>query len=104
LLREQSGQHPLEMLGEDKSGRIWVVDRQHMGKFHAKKNDVVQQIQGPASGFWSSPAYWQQKIYYAGVKSHLSMYSITDGLLFAEADFEEFKNLLLSWLHSIRVF
>jgi outer membrane protein assembly factor BamB len=81
LLPQQSGQHPEEMLGEDKSGRIWVVDRQHMGKFHAKKNDVVQQIQGPPGGFWSSPAYWQQHIYYAGVNSHLSMYSITNGRL-----------------------
>jgi hypothetical protein len=81
LLPNQSGPHPEEMLGEDKSGRIWVVDRQHMGKFHAKRNDVVEQIQGTKSGYWSAPAYWQEKIYYAGVNSHLSMYSITKGLL-----------------------
>ncbi len=81
LLPQQSGQHAEEMIGEDKSGRIWVVDRQHMGKFHADKNDVVEQIQGTKSGYWSAPAYWQEKIYYAGVNSHLSTYLITNGLL-----------------------
>lgn len=81
LLPKQSGPHPEEELGEDKNGRIWVVDRQHMGRFQPTKNDVVQQIQASANGFWSSPAYWQQNVYYAGVKNHLSMYSITNGLL-----------------------
>ena len=81
LLPTQSGPHPDEIIGADKSGDIFLVDRQHMGKFHAKRNDVVQQLQGATSGYRSSPAYWQESIYYAGVKDLLSRYSITNGLL-----------------------
>jgi hypothetical protein len=81
LLPTQSGAHPDEIIGADKSGDIFVVDRQHMGKFHAKSNDVVQQLHGTVGGYRSSPAYWQQSIYYAGVNDYLSMYTITDGML-----------------------
>ena len=81
LLPTQGGSHPDEMIGADKSGDIFVVDRQHMGKFHAKSDDVVQLVQGSAGGYRSAPAYWQQNIYYAAVADHLSMYTVTNGLL-----------------------
>lgn len=81
LLPVQNGPHPDEMIGADKSGDIFVVDRQHMGKFHAKTDDVVQTIHDARIRYMSSAAYWQQNIYYAGVNDHLSMYSITNGLL-----------------------
>jgi hypothetical protein len=81
LLPTQSGAHPDEIVGADKSGDIFVVDRNHMGKFHPKNNDVVQQFHNPTGGYWSSPAYWQQNIYYNGSQDYLSMYSITNGLL-----------------------
>jgi hypothetical protein len=81
LLPTQNRPHPEEIIGADKSGDIFLVDRQHMGKFHDKTNDVVQQLHGAGKRYMSSPAYWQQNIYYAGVNDHLSMYSISDGLL-----------------------
>jgi hypothetical protein len=81
LLPTQSGAHPDEIIGADKSGDIFLVDRHHMGKFHAKSNDVVQQVHGTPNGYRSTPAYWRENIYYAGAKDNLRMYSITDGLL-----------------------
>lgn len=81
LLPTQNGTHPREIIGADKSGDIFLVDRQNMGRFHPKTNDVVQQLHGAGKRYMSSPAYWQQKIYYAGVNDYLSMYSITNGLL-----------------------
>jgi hypothetical protein len=81
LLPVQNGPHPDEVIGADKSGDIFVVDRQNMGKFHAKTDDVVQTIHDARIRYMSSAAYWQQNIYYAGVNDHLSMYSLTNGLL-----------------------
>lgn len=81
LLPPQSGAHRDEIIGADKSGDIYLVDREHMGKFHAKTNDVVQQLHGAPSGYHSSPAYWQENIYYAGGLDNLRMYSITNGML-----------------------
>jgi hypothetical protein len=81
LLPTQGGQHPNEMIGADKTGAIFVMDRDEMGKFHANSNDVVQQLQGSVYGYHDTPAYWQENLYYAGSRDHLDMYSITNGLL-----------------------
>ena len=81
LLPKQSGKHPDEIIGADKSGDIFLVDREHMGKFHAKSNDVIQQLQGSSGGYFTSAAYWQNRIYYAANGEHLSLYTVTDGLL-----------------------
>ena len=81
LLPVQSGPHPNEIIGADKTSDIFLVDRQHMGKFHAKSNDVVQQVHGTANAYFSAPAYWEQNIYYAGVSDSLDRYSIHNGLL-----------------------
>jgi hypothetical protein len=81
LLPMQGGAHPDEIIGADKSGDIFVVDRNHMGKFHPKHNDVVQQLHGSKGGYWSTSAYWQQNIYYNGSEDYLNMYSISNGLL-----------------------
>ena len=81
LLPKQSGSHPDEMIGADKTGSIFVLDRNNMGKFHSNSNHVVQQLQGAKKGYWSSPAYWQQTVYYSGEGDYLSMYSVNQGLL-----------------------
>ncbi len=84
LLPKQAGSHPQEMIGASKTGDIWVFDRNHLGKFHSKSDDVVQELQGSANGYRSSPAYWQQNIYYSGNHDYLDMYSIQNGLLSAQ--------------------
>jgi len=81
LLPKQSGSHPNEMIGADKNADIFVVDREHMGKFHVHSNDVVQQLHGTAAAYLSAAAYWEQNIYYAGIKGTLDRYSITNGRL-----------------------
>jgi hypothetical protein len=81
LLPKQTGKHPNELIEADKTGSIFVVDRVHMGGFNPKKNDVVQTVQGTTNGYYSSPAYWNEYVYYSGIRDYLSMYSVTDGLL-----------------------
>ena len=80
----------------DPSGYAWiyVVNRDNMGKYSSTQDNVVQEIQGAAGGYWSSPAYWQSKgqqwIYYAGANAdggigdYLKMYSFANGLLSAQ--------------------
>jgi hypothetical protein len=81
LLPKQQGAYPLEMIGADKTGSIFVMDRSDLGRFHSNSNNVVQQIQGATNGYWSTAAYWQENIYYSGVKDYLNQYSVSDGLL-----------------------
>jgi hypothetical protein len=81
LLPKQSGKHPHEAIEADKTGSIFVVDRLHLGGYNPKRNDVVQTVRGAMYGYYSSPAYWNQYIYYSGIRDYLSMYTLTDGLL-----------------------
>ena len=82
LLPHQSGPHPNEIIGAGKAQAIFVVDRDNMGQFHSNSNNVVQIVlHGTAQGYFGSPAYWQQKIYYNAYRDYLSLYSVTNGRL-----------------------
>jgi len=81
LLPTQSGSHPHLAVAGDKEGKIFVVDRDNMGGFDPQKNDIVQTLKTSANAYFSTPAFWQQTIYYAGVNDSLCAYSVTNGLL-----------------------
>jgi hypothetical protein len=79
LLPNQPGKHAQEMIGADKTGAIFVMDRKKMGEFHAKSNKIVQQLQGAKGGYNDTAAYWQENVYYSGDYDYLSMYSLSKG-------------------------
>jgi hypothetical protein len=81
LLPPQNGKHPNEVVGGDKEGKIFVVDRDDMGKFNPKSDQNVQTLKTNAANYFSSPTYWQHYLYYSGALDYLSMYSITNGML-----------------------
>jgi hypothetical protein len=81
VLPTQSGPYPHEILGADKEGKIFVVDRDNMGKFNPARNQIVQTLRTSASGYFSSPAYWRGRVYYAGVNDYLRMYTLIQGRL-----------------------
>ena len=55
--------HLLVQLGKD--GVIYLIDRDSMGFYNASSNQVVQNFQA-TSGFWGTPAFWQNNLYFAG--------------------------------------
>jgi len=84
LLPRQNGMHPYESVSAYKEGKIFVVDRADMGKFDPENNDqIVQTVVGSTGGYFSSPAYWQGRIYYAGVADVLNLYTLREGRLSA---------------------
>jgi hypothetical protein len=84
LLPRQRGAHPHETVSAGKEGKIFVVDRDAMGKFNPHDNSqIVQTVEGSPTGYFSSPSYWRNTLYYAAVGDNLKMYTVTDGLLSA---------------------
>ena len=82
LLPRQPGIHPYETVSAGKEGKIFVVDRTDMGRFNPMNNEqIVQTVLGSAGGYFSSPAYWHGRIYYAGVGDVLNLYTLSAGLL-----------------------
>jgi hypothetical protein len=65
------------VVGAGKTGNIYVVDRDNMGKFDAVKNNVWQEIDGQLGGaIFSSPAYYNGNLYYGAAGATLEAFSI----------------------------
>jgi hypothetical protein len=65
LLPDQSSAptHLLVQLGKD--GVIYLINRDNMGFYNSTSNQVVQDVQA-TGGFWGTPAFWQNNLYFAG--------------------------------------
>ncbi len=67
LLPDQTAgpvQHLLVAIG--KQGMVYLVDRDNMGHFQPSSDQVVQSFTGSPSGFYGTPAFWQNNLYLAG--------------------------------------
>ena len=71
-------------VGAGKDGRIYVVNRDLMGKFNTNNDSAIYQeidSNGLSGGVWSMPAYFNNKVYYGAVGDHLRAFSISNAKL-----------------------
>jgi outer membrane protein assembly factor BamB len=70
------------VVGTGKDKRIYVLDRDRMGKFDAARNNVYQQIDGVlAGGMFSVPSYFDNTVYFAAVGDAIKAFPISGGRL-----------------------
>jgi len=70
------------VVGAGKDGNIYVVNRDAMGKFNATANQIWQELDGALpGGVWSTPAYFNNAVYYADVGGTLKAFGITNAKL-----------------------
>ena len=87
LFPDQSGAVPHLAVFCGKTGTIYLVNRDNMGKFNASTDKVVQSLYttiggiSVPSGNWGTPAYFNGQIYIQGVKDVLKQFTFADGLL-----------------------
>ncbi len=65
-------------LGAGKDGNMYVVSRDSMGKFSASANNIWQELDGALGGIFSSPAYFNNFIYYGSLYGSLKAFSVTN--------------------------
>ena len=69
-------------VGAGKDGNLYVVDRNEMGGFSASSNMVWQELSGVLpGGIWSTPAYFNNTVYYGDVGGKLKAFTITNAKL-----------------------
>jgi hypothetical protein len=70
------------VVGAGKDGNIYVVSRDAMGKFNATANQIWQEVDGALpGGVWSTPAYFNNALYYADVGGTLKAFGISNAKL-----------------------
>jgi hypothetical protein len=82
-LTDASGKVRHLLVGAGKDTNIYVGDRDNLGKFNPTDNsNVYQELPNAlANGAWSSPAYFNNTVYYAGQNDTLKAFPITQAKL-----------------------
>ncbi len=63
-----------------KDQNIYVMDRTSLGKFHPSSDEIYQQLTGVLSGgVWSSPAWFNGRLYYGAQGNVLKAFAFANG-------------------------
>jgi hypothetical protein len=96
LLPDQSGTYPHVMVGGDKNGTVYVVNRDNMGKYHSSGDQILQELTGAVGVHehtagdcndthndcnYGTPAYWNGNVYFSGVNDNVEAFAIANGQL-----------------------
>jgi len=76
--------HPHLLAAGGKSGTIYLLDRDNLGGYNtANNNQIVQSVVGATASIWSSPAYWNNLLFYQAANSTMRSFLITNGVIAA---------------------
>jgi hypothetical protein len=80
ILPDQTGPNPYLLVQRGKDGHTRVVKRDGMGHYNSSTNNIVQELTG-GSALFSSPVYFNGKLYFWGSGDVARAYSVTNGML-----------------------
>jgi hypothetical protein len=81
LLPDQPGTSPHVLLAAGKEGKLYLLDRDHLGGFDPSVDHVVQELPQAITSLFATPAYFNGQVYFAGVGDFLKAFTLADGLL-----------------------
>jgi hypothetical protein len=84
LLADAAGstQHPHLMVGAGKEGRIYILDRDNLGKVKAgSDSQIVQSLPGAIGALFGNPAYYNNTIYFCGVGNSMKAFPISNAVM-----------------------
>jgi hypothetical protein len=85
LLADQHGAHPHLLVTAGKEGRIYLLDRDHLGKFQPDNDSHAVQSILASRGAFGAMAYWNQNVFFIGSDTHLQDFALDHGVLKSKA-------------------
>ena len=85
LLPDQPGPHPHLALIAGKAPTLFLIDRDHMGEYHAQDNSRAVQAIPIVGGVYGSMAYWNRNVYVMSSGDALRDFELTNGRLSLKA-------------------
>ncbi len=80
LLPDQLGPHPHLVLAGGKGGTLYLIDRDHMGGYHAGSDaHAVQAMKFPKLALFGAPAFWNGHIYVIAGADTLRDFALNNG-------------------------
>ena len=75
--------HPHLLMGTGKEGRVYLIDRDNMGKFQTgSNNQITQELISTLGGeSLSQPAYWDGYVYLSASNDYVKQYTLSGGKL-----------------------
>jgi hypothetical protein len=83
LLPDQPGPHPHLLIAGGKGGSVYVIDRDHMGRYHPGDDSHAVQVIHKTNGLYSAPAYWNQHVFFVWSDDVLTDFRLDNGQLSA---------------------
>jgi len=84
-LPDQPGARAPLLVGASKEGTIYLVDRNHLGRFHHHRDRVVEELRRAIGPSFGSPAYFNagttRWLYYGGAFDILRAFQVVGGRL-----------------------
>ena len=82
VLPDQPGPNPHLLVASGKQGTIYLLDRDNMGHFNpVSDTQIVQELPFAVGAMFSTPAYWNNTVYFAGNAHPVEAYALNNGLL-----------------------
>jgi uncharacterized repeat protein (TIGR03806 family) len=81
--------HPHLIIGAGKEGKIYLIDRDNMGRYdgtdgmNGSDTNDIEELPNAIGGVWSSPAYWNNRIYYQGNGDVMKAFIVTNAFIVA---------------------
>ncbi|MDQ2900568.1 MAG: hypothetical protein M3Y07_12335, partial [Acidobacteriota bacterium] len=88
LLPDEAGSadHPHLLVSAGKEGRIYLLDRDNMGRFQTGgDSQIVQSLPGAVGPLFGMPAYFNNQVYFSGSGDSLKSFPLSGGLLSTSA-------------------
>jgi len=84
ILPDQPGPSPHVLVASGKQGTVYLLDRDNMGQFNPiSDSQILQELPLAVGAMFSSPAYWNNTVYFTGNAHPISAYALSNGLLAA---------------------